>query len=119
MVANRSNNGKYSIGEAAKIAGLEPHVLRFWESEFKELSPKKNNSGRRIYRQDDIDVVLRLKDLLHNRKFTIEGAKNILSGKTDGASQTEFSFDDIRYRQALVEARTEIENILKIFKDKN
>ena len=117
MAVERSNNSKYSIGEAAKIAGLEPHVLRFWESEFKELSPKKNNAGRRIYRQADIDIVLQLKDLLHHRKFTIEGAKNILHGKSEGDSQAEFSFDDVRYRQVLVEVRSEIEKIMKMLDD--
>ena len=72
----------YSIGEVSKITELKPYVLRYWETEFNQLSPPKNRAGNRTYRQKDIEVVKKIKDLLYNRKFTIKGAITLLnSGK--------------------------------------
>ena len=65
----------YSIGEVASLVGEETHVLRFWESEFKELSPRRNSGRRRIYSQDDLEVVRQIHYLLKVRKYTLEGAK--------------------------------------------
>ena len=72
----------YSIGEVSKMVGLKSYVLRYWETEFKQLSPPKNRAGNRTYRQKDIDLILKIKDLLHGRKFTIEGARSVISRKT-------------------------------------
>ena len=55
----------YSIGEVSEMVGLKPYVLRYWETEFKQLSPPKNRAGNRTYRQKDIDLILKIKDLLH------------------------------------------------------
>jgi len=105
----------YSIGEAGKIAGLEPHVLRFWESEFTELAPVKNGAGRRVYRSEDIAVILKLKELLHEKKFTIEGAKKILRGEQNiFQQQTQFSFDDVECRRTLRDVRNELLEIIKL-----
>jgi DNA-binding transcriptional MerR regulator len=71
----------YSIGEVKKIAGVEPYVLRFWESEFPVLRPRKNKKGHRTYRKRDIELILKIKELLYENKFTIPGAREILSGK--------------------------------------
>ena len=68
----------YSIGEVSKITKLKSYVLRYWETEFKQLRPPKNRAGNRTYRQKDIDLIQHIKDLLYNRKFTIEGARNQL-----------------------------------------
>ena len=76
----------YSIGEVSQKTGLEQHVLRYWETEFEGLSPQKNRAGRRIYTKDDIDFIERLKYLLKERKFTIEGARNAL-GSLDQEGQ--------------------------------
>jgi DNA-binding transcriptional MerR regulator len=65
----------YSIGEVSKITGLKQYVLRYWETEFRQLSPSKNKAGNRTYRQKDIDLIMQIKDLLYNRRFTIEGAR--------------------------------------------
>ncbi len=65
----------YSIRQAAEMTNLEAHVLRFWETEFSELKPKKNRAGNRIYRDTDIDLILDIKRLLHDNRFTIEGAR--------------------------------------------
>ncbi|MFQ6611528.1 MAG: MerR family transcriptional regulator [Fidelibacterota bacterium] len=65
----------YSIGEVSKITGLKQYVLRYWETEFRQLNPSKNKAGNRTYRQKDIDLILQIKDLLYQRRFTIEGAR--------------------------------------------
>ena len=68
----------YSISEVAEIAGVEQHVLRYWESEFPKLKPKKNRAGNRQYREKDIKIVRYIKHLLHNDMYTIQGAKKKL-----------------------------------------
>ena len=68
----------YSIGEVSEMVSLKSYVLRYWETEFKQLSPPKNNAGNRTYRQKDIDLIIKIKDLLYNKKFTIKGAKQYL-----------------------------------------
>lgn len=68
----------YSISEVSKITGLEQYVLRYWENEFEELKPSKNRAGNRIYTNKDIQIILRIKKLLRDEKYTIEGAKKIL-----------------------------------------
>ncbi len=71
----------YSISEVSEMTGLKPYVLRYWETEFKQLAPPKNRAGNRTYRQKDIDLILTLKQLLHVEKFTIEGARKRLAEK--------------------------------------
>ena len=68
----------YSIGEVSKITELKQYVLRYWESEFPQLSPAKNRAGNRIYRDKDIELILFIKSLLYDRKYTIEGARQKL-----------------------------------------
>jgi DNA-binding transcriptional MerR regulator len=69
----------FRISEVARIAGVEPYVLRFWESEFKMLSPEKNRGGWRVYRRKDVERILEIKRLLYEEGFTIEGARKRLS----------------------------------------
>ncbi len=71
----------FRIGEVAKLAGIKPYVLRFWESEFGSLGPKKSGTGHRLYRRKDVEVVLEIKRLLYERRFTIEGARKVLESK--------------------------------------
>jgi DNA-binding transcriptional MerR regulator len=68
----------YRIGEVAKLTGVKPHVLRYWESEFRWMAPAKSRSKQRMYRQRDIEVVQLLKRLLHEERFTIAGARRKL-----------------------------------------
>jgi DNA-binding transcriptional MerR regulator len=68
----------YSISEVSKITGLEQYVLRYWENEFEELKPAKNRAGNRIYTNKDIQVILKIKKLLKDEKYTIEGAKKLI-----------------------------------------
>jgi len=68
----------YSISEVSKITGLEQYVLRYWESEFEQLGPAKNRAGNRIYTNRDIKLILFIKKLLRDERYTIEGAKQVL-----------------------------------------
>jgi len=68
----------FRIGEVAKLAGIKPYVLRFWESEFPGLGPKKSGTGHRLYRRKDVELVLEIKRLLYDKRFTIEGARKAL-----------------------------------------
>jgi DNA-binding transcriptional MerR regulator len=71
----------FRIGEVAKLAGVKPYVLRFWESEFAGLGPKKSGTGHRLYRRKDVELVLEIKRLLYEKRFTIEGARKVLESK--------------------------------------
>ena len=68
----------YKIGEVCEITDTQPYVLRFWESEFPQLSPRKNRSGQRVYQRRDIDTILRIKGLLYEEEYTIAGARKKL-----------------------------------------
>ena len=68
----------YSISEVSKITEIEQYVLRYWETEFEQLKPQKNRAGNRIYTNKDIQLILQIKTLLREKKYTIEGAKKIL-----------------------------------------
>jgi DNA-binding transcriptional MerR regulator len=68
----------FRIGEVSKLLGVEPYVVRFWESEFRSLSPKKSDTGQRLFRRKDVELLLQIKHLLYEKKFTIEGARQSL-----------------------------------------
>lgn len=71
----------FKIGEVAELTGVKPHVLRYWESEIASIRPTKNRNQQRLYRQRDIELILRLKDLLYSQGYTIAGARNLLRRK--------------------------------------
>ncbi len=104
----------YSIGEVSTITELKQYVLRYWETEFKQLSPSKNKAGNRTYRQKDIDLILRIKDLLYNQKFTIEGARNMLSDEGDSAEEDDQNSQSITGVdiELLIKIRSELKSIL-------
>lgn len=68
----------YSIGEVCDLTGLKPHVLRYWEAQFDVLRPNKNRAGNRVFRPKDIELILLVKNLLYEQKYTIEGANQKL-----------------------------------------
>ena len=70
----------YKIGEAGKLIGVESYVLRYWESEFPFLSPRKSKSGQRVYTKKDIDLLLLIKRLLYEERYTIDGVRKKLGG---------------------------------------
>jgi len=71
----------FTIGEVARLTGVKPHVLRFWEQEFPSLAPRKDDAGRRIYRRRELEIVHRIRRLLYDEKFTIAGARKALLGE--------------------------------------
>lgn len=71
----------FKIGEVAKLIGVEPYVLRYWETEFPQITPVKSQSGQRLYRRDDVETIIHIRELLYGQKFTIDGARNSLSRK--------------------------------------
>jgi DNA-binding transcriptional MerR regulator len=86
---NGSTKVYYSISEVCTQTGLEPHVLRYWESEFPQLRPKKNRAGNRAYREKDIRMVDYIKYLLYEEKYTIPGAKKKLTESKDHDDEPE------------------------------
>ena len=78
----------FKIGEVAQLTGTKPHVLRYWESEFKMLRPAKGESGQRIYRRKDVELIFSIKQLLYEENFTIAGAKKQLHKKRTPRSET-------------------------------
>jgi DNA-binding transcriptional MerR regulator len=72
----------FRIGEASRLLGVEPYVLRYWETEFPSLSPKKSDTGHRLYRRKDVEHLLLIKELLYAKRFTIEGARQTLASKS-------------------------------------
>jgi DNA-binding transcriptional MerR regulator len=71
----------FRIGEVARLAGIKPYVLRFWETEFPSLGPKKSGTGHRLYRRKEVELVLEIKRLLYEQRFTIEGARKYLESR--------------------------------------
>ena len=106
----------YSIGEVSKLTELKPYVLRYWETEFKQLAPPKNRAGNRTYRQKDIDTIKLIKDLLYKKKFTIKGARTLIKpgDKVDEfeAKQTDTAVNE-KSSEILVKVKQELESILE------
>jgi len=75
----------FKIGEVSHLAGIPTYVLRFWESEFKQINPRRTQSGQRQYKRSDVELILKIKYLLYDRKFTIQGAKSHLLAETRSA----------------------------------
>lgn len=112
MSKNLKGKIYYSISEVAEMVGEEQYVLRFWEKEFPQLKPKKNRAGNRTYKAKDIERVMRIKRLLHEDGYTIEGAKNLIKRNgTDAGMDPRTG----KVRALLGEIRAEIEEILKLF----
>lgn len=78
MTAQIPDKLYFKIGEVAKLIDVEPHVLRFWESEFPQISPSKSRTKQRLYKKDDVQTILTIRELLYEQKFTIEGARRRL-----------------------------------------
>lgn len=95
----------FKIGEVSDIAGVPAYVLRFWESEFKRIRPKRTESGQRLYRKTDIELILKIKHLLYDKKFTIQGAKGHLRVKTNDTKQTDPRFDIAELKAELLQIR--------------
>ncbi|PYM34481.1 MAG: MerR family transcriptional regulator [Candidatus Rokuibacteriota bacterium] len=92
----------YRIGEVEAVTGVPAYVLRYWESEFKLLRPKKNEAGQRLYRPRDLDLVKRIKTLLYEERLTLEGAKKRLLAESRRANdQLDLGMKEVTYAHAL------------------
>lgn len=106
----------YRIGEVAHIVGVEPHVLRYWETEFRSIRPQKSHKGQRVYSRKDVEKLLRVKDLLKNQGFTIAGArKKLRDPEARVAEPPAPRADPSKMRQALAAIREDIVAMLDEF----
>ena len=110
----------YSISEVSKTTGLKQYVLRYWETEFTQLKPPKNRAGNRTYRQKDIDVIHKIKELLYKKKFTIEGARKqmetrVITGDTEAITDSAKS-PEIN-SEVLKKLKQELKDILRIINE--
>lgn len=104
----------YSISEAATMTQVKPHVLRYWETQFKMLHPRKNKAGNRMYRKRDLNLITLIKELLYDKGFTIAGAQKHLSGEKDAVrDQVELSFKNVDRAAMLLEVQRELKLLIK------
>jgi DNA-binding transcriptional MerR regulator len=108
----------FKIGEVSELLGVEPYVLRYWETEFPVLSPKKSGTGHRLNRRKDVELLLRIKHLLYEKRFTIEGARQSLhaEAKAPKPKPAKQAQQELFSEDPLPEIRRELADILKIFK---
>jgi DNA-binding transcriptional MerR regulator len=102
------------ISDVAEVVGVKPHVLRYWETQFSMLRPRKNRAGNRMYQPDQVKLLFQIKELLYDRRFTIAGAKRHLldQRKEPAPQQVELAFGDAERRLALHEVKTELKQLL-------
>jgi DNA-binding transcriptional MerR regulator len=105
----------YRIGEVSDIVGVQPHVLRYWETEFRSIRPQKSSKGQRVYSRRDVEKLLRVKDLLKNQGFTIAGARKRLSEPSEAAQPepVEVEVGAKNMRRVLLGLRGDIVRILE------
>src|SRR6186713_2654976 len=108
----------FKIGEVSELLGVEAYVLRYWESEFPVLSPKKSGTGHRLYRRKDVELLLRIKHLLYDKRFTIEGARQSLQAESRSPKPKPVKRmqQDLFSGDPLPEIRKELADILQLLK---
>ena len=103
----------YSIGEVCDLTGLKPHVLRYWETQFDVLNPTKNRAGNRVYRSKEIEIIVLVKHLLYEKKYTIEGANNRLV-EIRRAGELEEERQDVLEPEFLAAIKTELKELREV-----
>ena len=98
----------YSISEVSKITDIEQYVLRYWETDFEQLTPQKNRAGNRIYTNKDIRLILYIKELLREKKYTIEGAKKIL----ENYEQDKKPIVEVKEKKIIEDIKPEVEIVM-------
>src|ERR1700757_1133643 len=107
----------FKIGEVSELLGVEPYVLRYWEGEFPVLSPKKSGTGHRLYRRKDVELLLRIKHLLYEKRFTIEGARQHLHDEARSLHQKDIKQEQqALFSDPVPEIRRELAEILKLLR---
>jgi DNA-binding transcriptional MerR regulator len=105
----------FKIGEVSHIVGVEPYVLRYWETEFDLLKPSKAPSKHRLYKKRDVELLLDIKRLLYTEGFTIEGArKKLKETKKEEKDQLRLPLTEQKYKSALVKLRKDLESLRKL-----
>jgi DNA-binding transcriptional MerR regulator len=107
----------FRIGEVARLTGVKPYVLRYWETEFPELAPKKSGSKHRLYRRKDVELLLEIKRLLYEKRFTIEGARKFLHTRSAPVAPQKKAGQVEMFQTAepaLSEIRKELQEILRL-----
>jgi DNA-binding transcriptional MerR regulator len=105
----------FKIGEVSEIVGVEPYVLRYWETEFDVLRPSKALSRHRLYKKKDVEMLLDIKRLLYSEGFTIEGArKKLKETKKEEKTQLKLPLADQKYRSALSKIKKDLQSLRKI-----
>jgi DNA-binding transcriptional MerR regulator len=105
----------FKIGEVSEIVGVEPYVLRYWETEFELLKPSKAPSKHRLYKKRDVELLLDIKRLLYTEGFTIEGArKKLRESKKDEKNQLKLPLLEQKYKSALVKIKKELESLRRL-----
>ena len=108
----------YSISEVSDLVGVKPHVLRYWETQFKMLRPKKGRGGARMYRKRDVEVLFEIRGLLYDQRFTIAGARRrILDERADEKEQIELPFTKLDREEMLRALRKDMEGLLGILRE--
>jgi DNA-binding transcriptional MerR regulator len=110
---------KYSIDEVSDLAGLKAHVLRYWESEFPQLKPERTRANQRLYRQKDLDLILHIKKLVHERGFTLLGARKQLDedlreARQQGQLALELDLGQAELAGVLTKARRQARALLDV-----
>jgi len=105
----------FRIGEVAQLVGVEPHVLRYWETEFRSVRPGKSSKGQRVYSKRDVDKLLAIRALLYDHRYTIAGAKRKLRGEgIEPMDEADPALKEIRgLRESLLEIRGELARLLE------
>ncbi len=105
----------FKIGEVSQIVGVEPYVLRYWETEFDLLKPSKAPSRHRLYKKRDVELLLDIKRLLYSEGFTIEGArKKLKENKKEEKNQLKLPLSELKYKNALVRVKKDLESLRKL-----
>ncbi len=105
------------ISEVSEMVGVKPHVLRYWETQFSMLRPRKNRAGNRMYRPEEIKMLLRIKDLLYARRFTIAGARRRLLDERRDTPQIDMGFDHADRTVVIHEVKEELRRIAARLRD--
>ncbi|HSL39906.1 MAG TPA: MerR family transcriptional regulator [Desulforhopalus sp.] len=108
----------FKIGEVARLAEVPTHVLRYWESEFPEISPKRANSGQRLYRRQDLELILRVRNLLHHEGYTIAGARRLLAARPNPSADSARQKNLIPSTARLRQVKDELKKILELLSKK-
>lgn len=105
----------FKIGEVSELTGVKPYILRYWESEFKMIAPAKTRSNQRLYKRGDVELILQIKKMLYEERYTIAGAKQKLRElRRAGGDQLKQALDEGKARQILLAVREELRAVRKL-----